>query len=213
MMSTRTTFLVVLIALTSMAFGAGRAMTVCGTDLQVQDDGSGLANELVISEINPGDYIELFNASDADIVIDNEAYEVCSPFIYAALADLIPGAVVQAKSYVLLPWPAGFSDTDAGGEILLYRERPFSEPMNIMDFVCWGTNPHASRKGMAEGVGKWTGDCAGAISSGSINRLASTTGVLATNYRDAAPSPLDCLFSDSFESGDLSGWDSTVGVP
>lgn len=212
-MSTRTTLLVAILTLAPTTFGAVRATAACGTDLQVLDDGSGLANELVISEINPGDYIEIFNASDNDIVIDAEAYEVCSPFIYAALTDLIPGIVVQAKSYVVLPWPAGFSDTDAGGEILLYRRRPFMEPMNIMDFVCWGTNPHGSRKGMAEGVGKWTGDCAGAITSGSINRLASTTGVLATNYRDAAPSPLDCLFADSFESGDFSGWDSTVGVP
>ncbi len=190
---------------------ASVADAACGPDLAPLDDKTGISNELIISEIDPGDFIELYNTTDSAIPLDGSTYELCSPFLYSALRTLAPGVIVPARGYVVLPWPAAFTDVDAGGEIILYSQRPFGTSTNIMDFVCWGTNPHSSRIGQAGDVGKWSGACQAALTLGSLQRVAMTDGTVLGAYTDDVPSPTECfVFADGFESGDTTGWSSSV---
>lgn len=159
----------------------------CPAALAVQDDGTGSSGavgvpDLVISEIDPGTYIELFNTTDADIALSGSAIQLCSRPAYSALSARAPSVTVPAGGYATIPWPPTFMDVDAGGEIILYANSSFATNTAILDYVCWGSIPHMSRKDQAEAVGKWSGDCAPALSAGSIARLASTTGTSASDY-------------------------------
>jgi hypothetical protein len=149
---------------------------------------------LVISEIDPGTFIEVYNTTSSDIPLSSTAYQLCSPFVYAALATLGAGVVVPARGYATLPWPGSFSDTEAGGEISLYTNGSFADPLAVMSFVCWGTNPHGTRKSTAEAGGRWSGPCASAITAGrSIARTPGNTGSTSRDYSTAAtPSPETC---------------------
>lgn len=95
-----------------------------------------------------------------------------------------------------MPWPAGFADTDAGGEVILYKDSAFNATNSLLDFVCWGpTRPAATRKQLAEDSFKWSEDgaCAEPITGGSIHRVMSTDGTTAASYDVAsAPSPTAC---------------------
>ncbi len=149
---------------------------------------------LVISEIDPGTFIEIYNTTSADLPLTGTAYQLCSPFVYASLASLGPTVTVPAHGYAMLPWPGGFADTEAGGEVSLYTSGAFGDPAAVMSFVCWGTNPHGTRKTTAEMGGRWSGACAGAITAGrSIARRPGNTGSTAAHYAtDATPSPETC---------------------
>jgi hypothetical protein len=174
---------------------------VCSPPLAPVSDGSSAARRaLVLSEINPGDYLELYNTTPSPIALGSSAYWLASPHDYCGVAMLAPGVTVQAGGYATVPWPSatsgcfvGFTDVDAGGEILLYLDSQFSADDHIMDFVCWGTNPHFSRKSQAEATGKWTGPCAAALTGGAIHRAIGTDGIDASDYDTAAPpTPKDC---------------------
>lgn len=170
---------------------AGQLPT-CTSSLTINNDGTGIAQPLVISEINPGDYIEVFNNSGEEINLATSTAQFCSPFEYQAL-KLLSTAKIPAGGFLKLNWPTGFQDLDSGGEVILYANGAFSTSSSIMDFVCWGTNPHDSRKSQAEGVGKWSGACAGAITGGAIHRLTSTAGTSASDYDvSSAPSGTTC---------------------
>jgi len=175
------------------------AATACATDLGVQDDGStGGADtipDLVISELNPGDYLEVFNPTGSTVDISMtpySAYRWCAPFQYAPLAPTIS---IPAGSYAVLDWPASFSNaTDAGGEVILYRSSAFGTSSDILDFVCWGTYG-SSRKTQAESVAKWSGACvSGAIpAGGALHRNTGATGTTAADYTASASiSPMTC---------------------
>jgi hypothetical protein len=165
----------------------------CAQPLAPLDDGSGASGAeglpaVVISEIKPGPggYIELFNTTNGDF--NTTGYWFCSPFVYAQVSVLVP-----AGSYKTVPWPASFDDTAAGGEIQLFRSSAFNTSIEILDFVCWGVNPHSSRKGQAEAVGKWSGPCPGVLTNGAIHRKIGTKGTTAADYDvSAAPSPMNC---------------------
>jgi hypothetical protein len=169
---------------------------VCPPDLAPAADGStGAPQTLVISEINPGDYIELYNNTGSPVDLDNVAFQLCSPFQYSALATVGAGVTVPAGGYATVTWPSNFVDTDTDGEVILYADSQFAVDASIMDFVCWGANPRGSRKSQAEAVGKWTtaGACAGALTMGALHRLAATDGIDAADYStSAAPSPANC---------------------
>jgi hypothetical protein len=168
---------------------------VCPPSLApTSDGGSAALQNVVISEINPGDYIELYNNTGTDIDLDNVAFQLCSPFQYAAVAVVGAGVTIPAGGYAEIDWPAAFTDADAGGEVILYTDSgDFADGARIMDFVCWGTNPHDTRKALAESANKWTGACAGALTMGAIHRLVATDGVDATDYSVVLPpSPVTC---------------------
>jgi hypothetical protein len=165
----------------------------CAGRLDPVDDGTNLRVDLVISEIDPRHALELYNRTSAPVLLEKAPHWLVSPHRSASLAELGAGVVIPANGYARLPWPAGFIDGDSGGEILLYGGRDFDDSQLIVDFVCWGTNPHASRKDQAEEVGKWSGDCAPALSRGAIHRRAFTAGTSAADYDPASPpSPQSC---------------------
>lgn len=165
----------------------------CTTDLAPTDDATGITVDLLISEIDPGGFIELYNNTDQPIALANVSHQLCSPFDYRSLATLGPDVIIGPGGFATLPWPAGFDDVDAGGEVILYTDLAFTFDDHIVDFICWGTNPHGSRLTQADNVNKWTGDCAAAITGGSIHRVMSTDGTTAASYDVAgAPSPTDC---------------------
>ncbi|MEE9270541.1 MAG: hypothetical protein V3V49_09810 [Candidatus Krumholzibacteria bacterium] len=165
--------------------------------LAALDDGTGLPAggipDLIMSEISPGAFIELYNTTSAPIPLAGVTHNLCSPLAYLPL-NLFPGVIVPAGGYATIPWPVGFIDTAAGGEILLFRNSLFNISSNIQDFVCWGVNPHGSRKSQAESVGKWAGACATPLTGGSIHRMIGTTGTTAASYDvTSPPSPDDCM--------------------
>lgn len=172
----------------------GTCQPSCGPALAPMDDGSSAARQaLLISELDPGDHIELYNASGSAIALGSSDYQLCSPFSYSALSTLGASVTIPAGGFATLSWPGAFSDTDAGGEVILYLDGSFGTDSSIMDFVCWGTNPHGSRKAQAEATGKWSGACAGALTNGAIHREASTTGTAAADYDvTLAPQPQTC---------------------
>ena len=69
----------------------------------------------------------------------------------------------------------------------------FGVDTEILDFTCWGVNPHGTRKTQAETVGKWTGACNAALTAGAYTRNVNTTGTTAADYdTTSAPTPSDC---------------------
>ena len=63
----------------------------------------------------------------------------------------------------------------------------------MVDFACWGVNPHSTRKALAESANKWSGACAAALTGGAIHRRISADGTTAADYdTSSSPSPLNC---------------------
>lgn len=182
------------------------AMAGACPDLDPVDDG-GTAPDLIISAIDPGEWIEVYNPNDVAFSFDASDGDFCEPFVYRRLDVIAPGAVLQPAGYLRLPWPANFTDSsDGGGQIILYNIALGHGQDNIADFVCWGTGI-GERKSQAEAVGKWTGPCAPAITAGmTIRRLVGTMGISQFDYDTAAP-PEDCGavmpldYADGFEDG------------
>jgi len=161
-------------------------------DLAPIDDGSGAFGAvglppIVISEVNYGDYVELFNTTGSDIIFPG-VYQLCTMFQYSAWAGTIP-----AHGYMTVPWPVQFtSATEADGEMMLYKSANFGLSTDILDYVIWG-NPAFSRKSQALAVGKWVGANVPSPTGGAIHRKTGVKGTVVADYDNAAaPSPLNC---------------------
>lgn len=162
-------------------------------ELEPLDDGSGAFGAiglpaLVISEVKPGDYIELFNTTGAAIVLPG-VYQLCASFVYAQVAGTVP-----AGGYATVPWPASFNaqTTATSGEMMLYDSALFHVSTDILDYIIWG-NPLSTRKSQAVAVGKWVGANAPSMTAGSIHRKIGVKGTGAADYDNtSAPSPLNC---------------------
>jgi hypothetical protein len=163
----------------------------CSGRLDPDDDQTGLPVDLLISEIDPGDHIELYNPQTSPLALAGVLHHLTSPLEAVKVAALGASVVVPARGYARLPWPPEFSDTDDGGEVILYRDRHFEDSQKIVDFTCWGTNPHQSRIDQASEVGKWLGlECGPGLAEGALNRLAFTRGTSPADYdRTSPPSP------------------------
>jgi hypothetical protein len=174
------------------------SLCACSPSLNPLDDGSGANGgvglpDLVMSEISPGNYIELFNTTGAAITLGASAHWLCSPFAYAKLSVIAAAVTVPAGGYATVPWPAGFTDVNAGGEVMLYASAAFSTNSEILDFMCWGINPHGTRKSQAEAIGKWTGGCNAALSNAAIHRNLSTVGTTSADYDSVqGQTPMNC---------------------
>jgi hypothetical protein len=157
----------------------------CDPALVVPNDGTGIATPVIISQIDPGNFIEFFNPGTT--AFNLTGWWLCSPFNYSALSNTVP-----AGSYQTVPWPAFFGDTDAQGEIMLYKSSNFATNTDIVDYVCWGAS-NQFRYSQAIAVGKWVGACAPALTNGSIHRITSTTGTGAASYDvTLASNPRNC---------------------
>ena len=158
----------------------------CDPALAGLNDGTQTPTPIVISQVDPGNFIEFFNPGASNF--NTTGYWLCSPFAYAALS-----VTVNAGSYKTVPWPAGFFDTDAGGEIMLYKSGNFGVSTDIVDYVPWGAS-NAFRLGQAQAVGKWVGGTfPPALTNGSIHRITNTTGTGPSSYDVTLPSnPRNC---------------------
>lgn len=157
----------------------------CDPALVVPNDGTGIATPIVISQIDPGSFIEFFNPGATNF--NTTGWWLCSPFVYSALS-----VTVNAGSYKTVAWPAGFADNDAGGEIMLYKSSNFGLSTDIVDYVCWGAS-NQFRYSQATAVGKWVGACAPALTNGSVHRVSGTTGTAFASYDvTLASNPRNC---------------------
>ncbi len=170
------------------------------------DDGSGLPTggipDLIITEINPGDFIEVFNTTDAPIDLataPQTSYQWCSaassPFRYAGLN---PKIVIPPNSYAVLDWPTTFSSNanDTIGQVALYKNSNFGIAGNMLDFTCWGNAVNVGRFGVAEADGKWgvDADCNASLpADGVLVRNVGTAGTAAADYTEGdTPTPETC---------------------
>jgi hypothetical protein len=164
---------------------AVNAYAVCDPALVVPNDGTGIATPVIISQIDPGNFIEFFNPGNT--AFNLTGWWLCSPFVYSPLSNTVP-----AGSYQTVPWPAGFGDTDAGGEIMLYKSSNFANNADIVDYICWGAS-NQFRYSQAIANGKWVGACAPALTNGSIHRISNTSGTGASSYDvTLASNPRNC---------------------
>ena len=143
---------------------------------------------LVISEVNPGQYVELFNTTGADIVLPGP-YFLCSNFLYAQVAGTVP-----AGGYATVIWPANFTiSIDSNGEMMLYDSGLFHVSTDILCYVIWG-NPISNRKSQAVAVGKWTGANLASLTTGATHRKIGVKGNQASEWDNTlAPSPVNCV--------------------
>lgn len=183
------------------------APSACPAALAPVDDGSGQpaggVPDLVVSEIDPGNFIEVFNTTGAAINLGAApytGYRWCSTANGARRYALLPPTVtVPALSYALLEWPVNFTNaTEAGGQVTLYSDTGYDSPTSVLDFTCWGTGRDGAtgRETTAETAGKWGtgGACAPALATGgSLARKIATAGTAAGDYEAlATPTPVTC---------------------
>lgn len=147
---------------------------------------------IIITEVNPGDYLELYNNSAGSIDLSATTLVLHSP----PTGSLALTGTIPSGGFRTFAWPVAFTDTDAGGEILLYTDDDdFTDGTKILDFVPWGAEPGTSRQALAEANGKWadTGNRPGAITGGAIHLLTATDGLDVADFSvSAAPSPANC---------------------
>ena len=169
----------------------------CAVPLDPIDDGTDLPPggipQVIISEIKPGEYIELYNTTDSDIDLTAIPWLFCAPFQYVPVAT---PASVPAGGFMRMDWPITLTNpTEPDGELILYKNSLFTSANSVLDFVCWGS-PSPSRR-LTEGAdsGKWSGDCAQSIPpGGAIHRKVGTDGTSAASYNvTAPPSPMSCV--------------------
>ena len=175
---------------------------ICNAPLDPQPDGSTVADPepaIVISEINPGNYIEVYNRSNAAVDLSMAPFDDDRWCAQPEYPNVTPAITIPALSYAELDWDADLSNqaNDSAGELALYANGGFGSSANVLDFVCWGptpVGPGGTRIDEAIGAGKWTGDCLPAIpTDGAINRLPSNTGISAADYTVLAPpNPQTC---------------------
>ncbi len=149
--------------------------------------------DIIISEIKPQEYIEVFNTTAFDIELSAVGWQWCAPFQYTAVATPV---TVPAGGYVTLDWPSPFftNPTESDGEVILYMDSFFNSNSSLLDFVCWGSPSPSRRTTQGAGSGKWSGPCASSIpSGGAIHRKIGTDGTSAGSYDvTAPPSAMTC---------------------
>lgn len=157
---------------------------VC-VDLAPVDDGTG-RQALLLSELSPTVFIELFNATGAALTLDQGDWGLQARGVTFLLKDLAPVVTVPAHGYANFPWPAALLAGDAGGELALYSgvtvAADFDDQTKLVGYACWGTDAEIARKQLAEDGGKWMGDCAAALSMSALRRKVATKGISAADF-------------------------------
>lgn len=182
-------------------------------DLAPVSDHTGVLPDLVISELVPGSYIELFNTGRRGVPLSSAPHALCEDLACSLLADLAPGAEVPPGGYARLPWPDLFSDSSVAGEAVLYADDLLDSGVGILDYVCWGASP-PEHWSAAVGAGKWEGSCVPLLQEGAISRFPGTTGASLSSYDFfSPPSPCPILFDDGFETEGASRWSGGAALP
>jgi len=159
-------------------------------DLAPRDDGTDQSIGLVVSEVAPGDFVELFNFTSESIDLTGQEFHVESSAALVPLETLSGSSpMVPPLGYRVLAWPSSFVGSNAAGEIALSADSSLTATQSLVDFVCWGGGGALpSQKPRAEAAGKWIGPCAPPLAAGAITRFVETLGVGASDY-DATSSP------------------------
>ncbi|HPH67428.1 MAG TPA: hypothetical protein PLF40_16845 [Kofleriaceae bacterium] len=158
-------------------------------------DGSS-RQDLVISEIRPGTFIELYNNTAAPITFSTTTFGLQSDAMtYELNAE---AGAIAAHAYKTITWPAVFtaSNNDQNGELGLFQNitapTEYTVDANLIDYVCWGGNTPA-HLAFAQGATKWTGNCTDELAASSLKRLASKDGLTKDSYdATGAPDPRNC---------------------
>jgi len=170
-------------------------LPACAEDLGTQDDGSSATvtdPNIVVSEVDPGEFIEVYNAGDETVALNATGYFWCNKLSYHAFAS--HNITIKSGGRRTIPWPGG-GGTDSGGDVSIYLMGQFTGGANnIMDYVCWGNPGGSSRLSDAEGVEKWNGNCVDAIpAGGTLVRRQNRAGAQASDYEvQNTPDPEDC---------------------
>ena len=158
-------------------------------------DGSG-RQALVISEIRPGNFIELYNNTAAAITFSTTTYGLQSDSMTYDLAA--EAGMIAAHAYKTITWPTVFTAAanDMNGEMGLFQDiavaMDYGVASKLVDYVCWGGDTPAHLT-FAQTAMKWTGTCTDELAASSIKRLASKDGIDKTSYNvTGAPDPRNC---------------------
>ncbi|MCA9218428.1 MAG: hypothetical protein KDB27_35405, partial [Planctomycetales bacterium] len=124
--------------------------------------------EIIISEIVPGEYIELYNSRYYEIDLNDVSQVLVSGQHHVAISDLGQELSISARGYRQLPWPESMTATSQSGEFLLYRDNlsGFDVSWKIDDFVAWGDAVADSRIDLAIEADKWYGPPDGTLDLG-----------------------------------------------
>ncbi|MCP4194135.1 MAG: hypothetical protein GY768_26290 [Planctomycetaceae bacterium] len=146
--------------------------------------------QLVISEVVPDEYIELFNAGYERVELSQVEQVLVSSADDVRVGAWGAGEAIPVRGYLQLEWPDGFTMSDESGELILYRDGQtgFDDASKIDDFVAWGAPVDQSRIALAELVGKWEGEPDGSLDLGAIQRIPGTRGEEAHAYDNHRPS-------------------------
>ncbi len=165
-------------------------------DLDPASDGSG-RQALLIAEISPTVFLELFNDTAAPIALAEGGWALQARAATYLLAELATAVIVPAHGYATVPWPAALGSGDAGGELALYSgiaaAPDFDDATKLVGYACWGTDAEIARKPLAETAGKWTGACAAALTMSALRRKPAVAGTAAAHFDTAlAADPTNC---------------------
>lgn len=164
-------------------------------NLKPVSDGSG-RQQLVLSEVAPGQFLELFNNTDADLVLADQSWGAASGSGRLVFTGDAGTVKVPARGYATVPWDAALKAERGNGELALYigvtGDADFDVAEKLVGYVCWGDGDHLQRA-LAGMAGKWDGACAAALTGTAIRRLAEVSGAAAAGFLvDAAADPTAC---------------------
>lgn len=156
--------------------------------------------DVIISEIAPGQGIELYNTTDRAIDLAMARLYLCASFVYTQAIGsgnppLTEKTSIPPRGYLKVSWPSEFETVASAmaGEMLLYRGSTVPTASNVMDYVCWGSFTGGRKTMAAGGMVLYPGDCTPAMASGSLHRKAGTNGEGPDSYdHEAAPDLADC---------------------
>jgi hypothetical protein len=149
---------------------------------------------LIISEIVPGTGIEIFNPGTAAVPLADVWF--CSQYDYQEAVASNAQTEVPAGGYVVVDWPESYTlATPAGGEMLMMINADgVPTPETTQTYVCWGNHAGGRQGDTSSGANVlYMGNCAPAMTAGSLARKAGTDGLGAASYdATVAPSLADC---------------------
>ena len=157
--------------------------------------------QLILSEIVPGEYIELYSSEFTEVDLETVDQVIVSGQQHISVSDLASGQTIPARGYLQLPWPAGMTASSASGEFVLYSDADsgFDIARKIDDFVAWGELKLDSRIELAREVGKWIGPPDGTLDEGAIQRIPGTLGDEVHSYDNHRPSTPGNAINDAIE--------------
>jgi hypothetical protein len=157
---------------------------------------------LIMSEIRPGESIEIYNTTTAtiDLAMTPKWYLCAYPYYLdnTDISGLTDKTSIPAGGTIKLNWPPTWHEKDMTalvpgvekGEMLLYTGGLIPLKVDALkDYICWGTHTEGRKDKQtphAVGAKIWSGDCVAAPTNGSITRKPDTSGEDKDSYDTTA---------------------------